>query len=1092
MLWYAERVKRFNTPDWRGEDIPMNRLSRRSASPPCARRARLSLWLAIGAIGLPVFSHAVDISAPPILQMFEASYRTTERRSPDIFAAGYGGLWIPPIGRADQSDFSVGYDQYDRFDLGYAGKPTLYGTESGIKQMNRTLHRGGMSVYVDLVWNHNGFTNLSNAGFTAAGGYPGFVMSRAGDVDGDFHGAFETGDWNGRTSNLIDIAQEKNYQYIRNPVEAGDSRNLPAGTTSLYGRLANVPTEANRRFYPNRDVTPARMLFDPSTGESNIPVYDFSSNSATTGDPVTENGLGYLMRNAQWMIQEIGVDGYRIDAQKHMPQWVMNYLDRAVYRANPRTNIDGSVKHVFSFGEVYDGNKGLLQSYVRKDINPNDIGRIGGNRDVLDFPLYWSMSANLTSNGLQNDWRNVVGASQDTQDDGFGHNGSQAVSFVEAHDQGLAAPALSNVGYAFTLMRPGNTVVYFNAKEFGGNRDFPRDGRGDAIGGLYGDRITKLVSLRNTHGRGNYIQRGLEKEYLIYEREKSALVVLSNRLDGGYDSRTVQTSFAPGTPLIELTGNAADGTVDPFNDFPELLIVNADGTVNLRVPRNKAPGASGATHNRGYFVYGVSGPQGNVALSNVASTIAAETPTAATNGTARVSSMEVITANSFTLSLNTSAVTLLGVQRDRDADGDQAMFKINEGGDFNGNGVIDHLAQTTSFGFEEFANASAGYNNASGNGTFSQVINTTSLPEGMNYVTVRAWRHRNDGGPAVYTDWRKTIYVDRLKPESEVSSFLPWDAGNNENRDLIVRSKDNTANSVHVFLNLPAAMTEAQILAMIGGGNQAGQIDRDLFKYGFFGVPSGNNVATIVTYEITGNVNVQRVPGMAMATTKGRGIGDLNLDGAFTPTDVANAVNCFEQYLYSRNAQFNPAGDSNGDGLIDTRDMFAIETIYQMQAAANVQTEMRSAVIRRGNMNGQFGTDAYDIDFLYTKFGASGDLWQYDLNVDGVVNTTDVDLMIRSLLHSEYGDANLDGRVNASDFNMLAGNFGLGNQGFATGDFTGDGIVDSTDFNRFAQNYGFIYMAPAPSAALGSVVPEPASMSVILAGLAMVARRNRR
>ena len=258
-------------------------------------------------------------------------------------------------------------------------------------------------------------------------------------------------------------------------------------------------------------------------------------------------------------------------------------------------------------------------------------------------------------------------------------------------------------------------------------------------------------------------------------------------------------------------------------------------------------------------------------------------------------------------------------------------------------------------------------------------------------------------------------------------------------------------------------------------------------------MPNGNNVATIVTYEITGNVNVQRVPGISLSTTKGIGIGDLNFDDAFTAADVANATGCFEQYLYSKNDQFNPAGDSNGDGKIDTRDMFAIETIYQQRASAAVQTEMRTAVIRRGNMNGQFGTDAYDIDFLYTKFGASGDLWQYDLNVDGSVNQTDVDLMIHSVFHSEYGDANLDGRVNTTDFNMLAGNFGESGQGFATGDFNGDGIVESTDFNTFAQNYGFIYMAPAPlpGSSLGAVVPEPTALSMLCIGMTSLMRRRK-
>ena len=106
-----------------------------------------------------------------------------------------------------------------------------------------------------------------------------------------------------------------------------------------------------------------------------------------------------------------------------------------------------------------------------------------------------------------------------------------------------------DVANAYLLLRPGNAIVYHNAKEFGDDRDFPKDGRGDALGGLHGNAVTTLVNLRNTHGRGNYLPRVLEKESLVYEREKSALVVLSNRLDGGFDSRTVQTSFAPGTPL---------------------------------------------------------------------------------------------------------------------------------------------------------------------------------------------------------------------------------------------------------------------------------------------------------------------------------------------------------------------------------------------------------------------------------------------------------------------------------------------------------------------------------------------------------------
>ena len=43
------------------------------------------------------------------------------------------------------------------------------------------------------------------------------------------------------------------------------------------------------------------------------------------------------------------------------------------------------------------------------------------------------------------------------------------------------------------------------------------------------------------------------EENFAYERDKSAIVMLSNRLDAGFDSRTIQTNFAPGTPLIDTS-----------------------------------------------------------------------------------------------------------------------------------------------------------------------------------------------------------------------------------------------------------------------------------------------------------------------------------------------------------------------------------------------------------------------------------------------------------------------------------------------------------------------------------------------------------
>ena len=118
-----------------------------------------------------------DVSAPPILQWFESSYDTIEQRAPDLFMAGYGSVWTPPPSRGDTSDLTVGYDVYDRFDLGYPGKPTLYGTRTGLTTMIDTLHAAGLDSHVDFVMNHNGYSTLSTDGFYAAGGYPGLAIT---------------------------------------------------------------------------------------------------------------------------------------------------------------------------------------------------------------------------------------------------------------------------------------------------------------------------------------------------------------------------------------------------------------------------------------------------------------------------------------------------------------------------------------------------------------------------------------------------------------------------------------------------------------------------------------------------------------------------------------------------------------------------------------------------------------------------------------------------------------------------------------------------------------------------------------------------
>jgi hypothetical protein len=121
-----------------------------------------------------------------------------------------------------------------------------------------------------------------------------------------------------------------------------------------------------------------------------------------------------------------------------------------------------------------------------------------------------------------------------------------------------------------------------------------------------------------------------------------------------------------------------------------------------------------------------------------------------------------------------------------------------------------------------------------------------------------------------------------------------------------------------------------------------------------------------------------------------------------------------------------------------------------------------------------------------TLFGAAG----------GTFNGEAVDGSAVLIRYTYYGDGNLDGKVNALDFNFLASNFGATvtpgslTPSWTEGDYNLDGIVDSSDFSMLATNYNKDITPPAPS--LADLIPEPASLSLALLGTLTAGLRRRR
>jgi hypothetical protein len=93
------------------------------------------------------------------------------------------------------------------------------------------------------------------------------------------------------------------------------------------------------------------------------------------------------------------------------------------------------------------------------------------------------------------------------------------------------------------------------------------------------------------------------------------------------------------------------------------------------------------------------------------------------------------------------------------------------------------------------------------------------------------------------------------------------------------------------------------------------------------------------------------------------------------------------------------------------------------------------------------------------------------------------------IAYTVVGDASLDGTVSSADFNQFVAGYGkLTGARWTQGDFNADGKVTTLDFNVLAGQFGQSLSAPA----LGSVVPEPATVSLLFAGLTVMRRRPRR
>ena len=93
------------------------------------------------------------------------------------------------------------------------------------------------------------------------------------------------------------------------------------------------------------------------------------------------------------------------------------------------------------------------------------------------------------------------------------------------------------------------------------------------------------------------------------------------------------------------------------------------------------------------------------------------------------------------------------------------------------------------------------------------------------------------------------------------------------------------------------------------------------------------------------------------------------------------------------------------------------------------------------------------IDELFDIIGGAASNSGFNFDGNGGVDVNDLFTLIYDILGTWFGDANLDGSVNAADMNVIGLNWQDFVDSWGQGDLNGDGFVDAVDLNLLGMNW---------------------------------------
>lgn len=436
-----------------------------------------------------------------------------KQRAVEFKEIGFDYIWLPPANKGAGGQEDVGYGTYDLWDLGEFDQKgtvrTKYGNRAELEAAIAALHKQGLKVIYDAVLNHRLGAD---------------EKEQVELKDGSKAEVWTKFNFNGRNDK---------YSKLKLDWENFDGVDWNARTK-----------QAGKFLFKTKE-------WDNSYEEDYLMGADLDYDNQEIRNDVISWG--------KWLVRELGFDGFRFDASKHVDnQLIYDFVEEVSQTAE---------KDLFFVGEAWENNPDTLIDYL------NTVGQ--DRLTVFDFALR-NIFVKLRDGQLDFRWLGDKGLvnQPDYQ--------NRAVTFVDNHDterDGENQYGTESIfrrklqAYCYILMRKEGVPSIFW-------KDYYNSNLKDQLQNLitarkkfaYGDSYENETNDKNTY---SYIRSGDEKH------AGSGLVMLITQAVGDQLIEKEVNTGSPETKYYDFTANVK-----------ETVTTNADAVGNFKVKASEANGYS--------------------------------------------------------------------------------------------------------------------------------------------------------------------------------------------------------------------------------------------------------------------------------------------------------------------------------------------------------------------------------------------------------------------------------------------------------------------------------------------------------------------